>query len=97
MNRHKSVNIMGIPHKIIYCEQAIDVDPKKREPLWGHIDQWTCTIRVYAQVPDEVILQTIIHEVLHQIADNIHLEIDHGQLDEMAGALADTFTRNKWL
>jgi hypothetical protein len=99
------VNIMGIVYKVEYVDKPSEVDIFKRESLWGQIDYWTRTIRVYANNRTrEDIWQTIIHEVLHGIANDLHLKFldasdkeKHNELDILALALADILFRNGWM
>ena len=60
------------------------------------------SIRIYSGVPDQEVLQTIIHEVLHAIHDDLQLDCfkeaaGHKDLDRVALAMADVLTRNGWL
>ena len=43
----ESLNIMGIPIKVVYCENIADVDPVKRELVFGNADLKNNEIRVY--------------------------------------------------
>ena len=104
MNRRPAVvNIAGIPYPIQYTDKPSDVDVHGRDSCWGQIDYWTRTIRVYGKdVPDETVLLTIMHEVLHGIAELLHVKMledkeNHDQLDVLAAALADVLVRNKWV
>ena len=80
-----------------------DVDIYKRESLWGQIDYWTRTIRVYANDRTlEDIFETIIHEVIHGIEAELHLKAfkkddGHNELSILAVALSDVLTRNGWV
>ncbi len=102
MKRPKQINIMGIPYQVSYVDNPAEVDIYKRESLWGQIDYWTKTIRIYDHGRGEVdIWDSIIHEVLHGIAEKLHLNAlndkdNHDQLDRLALALADTLFRNRW-
>ena len=102
-NRPETVNILGLEYKIIYVDNPAEVDILKRSSLWGQIDYWTRTIRVYAaNRTDEDIWQTIIHEVLHGIAESLHLknlqgDQNHDSLDILALAIADVMFRNNWM
>ena len=95
----KKVNILGIDHEIIYVDKPSDVDVYERAALWGQIDHWTRTIRIYdngRRVED--VFQTILHEILHGIASSLKLELgDDDNLDILALALTDVFFRNNWL
>lgn len=96
------VNILGTTYSIEYCDKPSDVDVHKREAMWGQIDPWTRTIRIYNWEQEIDIWKTVIHEVLHGIAEQYGLPFlnddeNHNELDALSGALADTFTRNGWL
>ena len=103
MKKPTSVVICGIPYKIQYVATPSEVDIFKRKSLWGQIDYWTRTIRVYDNgQPFEDVWQTIIHEVLHGLADALKLESltnddAHDDLDVLALGLADVMFRNKWI
>lgn len=96
------VNILGVRYQITYVDKPSEVDIFKRESLWGQIDYWTRTIRVYDNGrPDEDVWQTILHEVLHGIAIQLHLKAmshadNHDELDLISLALTDVLTRNAW-
>ena len=99
------VNILGITYSIEYVIKPSEVDIFKRESMWGQIDYWTRSIRVYdARNGLEDIWGTIIHEVLHGITEMLKLksldpddEDKHDDLDILALALTDVLFRNKWI
>lgn len=99
----KSVNILGINYSIIYCSTPSEVDIFKRSSLWGQIDYWTRTIRIYDnESSQEDIIQILLHEILHGIANDLHLKSlskqeNHDELDILALALTDVLRRNDWL
>lgn len=99
----KEVNILGIRYSITYVDNPAEVDRDGRRSLWGQIDYWTRTMRVYAnERPTEDVWQTILHEVLHGIVTDLHLETLEGQdnddtVDILALALMDVLIRNDWL
>jgi hypothetical protein len=97
-----SVNIFGITYTITYVASPVDVDIYRRESLWGQIDFWTRTIRVYdngRQIED--IMETIIHEIIHAIAAELKLALSkpeqHDDVMLLGIALTDTLYRNGWL
>jgi len=70
----KKVNICGINYEITYVDKPSEVDIYKRESLWGQIDYWTRTIRIYDNgQPVEGIFETILHEVLHGLTSDLNL------------------------
>jgi len=97
-----SVNILGKTYAIEYMDNPAEVDVFKRQSLWGQVDFWTRTIRIYDnQTVDGDILHYLLHEMLHAIASELNLVLDkeeyHDDLDVLALALSDTLTRNGWL
>jgi hypothetical protein len=101
--RPDKVNIAGIEYTITYVKNPAEVDIFKRRSLWGQIDPWTRTIRIYDNgQPDGDVWQTIFHEILHGIAEELKLsalsdEDNHDELDVLALALTDVLFRNGWI
>jgi len=99
----ESVNILGVNYAIAYHDNPAEVDIYKRESLWGQIDYWTRTIRIYDnERPKQDVWQTILHEVMHGIMNMLHLnklhdDAAHSEMDSLALALTDVFVRNGWL
>ena len=98
----EKVNILGKEYKIEYVNNPAEVDLYRRESLWGQIDYWTRTIRIYDNGrQDEDIWHTIFHEVLHGIASSLNLRLgkneNHDELDLLALAFVDVFFRNEWI
>jgi hypothetical protein len=99
----KAVNILGVEYTITYVDNPAEVDMYKRDSLWGQIDYWTRTIRIYAKdrTPSDI-WESLLHEVLHGIGVSLHMKIledkdNHDQLDILALALTDTLFRNGWV
>ena len=97
------VNILGIEYSIEYVDKPSEVDIYKRVSLWGQIDFWTHSIRIYDNsLSKEHIWNTIIHEVIHGIAEALNLKVinaqaQHDELDILALALTDVLFRNGWM
>ena len=97
------VNILGIEYSITYCENPSEVDIHKRTALWGQIDYWTRTIRIYdSERPAEDIWQAIFHEIIHGIVELLHINALDGtehedDIDILALALTDILFRNEWM
>lgn len=97
-----SINILGKVYQIEYKDNPSEVDRNQRESLWGQIDFWNRTIRIYdnnRQATD--LMQSILHEILHAIIEDLKIKSlqgddAHRDLDILALALADTFSRNEW-
>lgn len=102
--RPTEVNIIGIRYTIEYVENASQVDIFNRKSLWGQIDPWTRSIRIYDNGnSDEDVWQTILHEVVHGIGDAFHIDELFGEdanertVDMLARAFTDVLFRNNWL
>lgn len=98
-----SVIVLGAKYSIEYKDNPADVDHECRESLWGQVDYWTSSIRIYDNGRAESeIWETLLHEVLHIIAHHLKMhrltDADaHDDLDLLALALRDTLFRNGWI
>jgi hypothetical protein len=105
--RPDKVTVLGIEYSIEYVDKPSEVDIFKRESLWGQIDYWTRSIRIYENGhSDEDVWGSLIHEVLHAIAESFNLKsleyskVDdekHNELGLLALALTDVLFRNDWI
>ena len=101
-SRPTEVIILGKTYTIEYKDKPSDVDLYGRKSLWGEIDFWTRSIRVYDNGrTDEDIWHTILHEIIHGITSGLNLsELDgdnsHDDINVLALALVDTLDRNGW-
>ena len=69
------VNICGIPHTIIECEDYFDVDIH-----FGQIDYKACEIIINKNMATEAKEETICHEMIHGIL--VHLGYSEQSQDE---------------
>lgn len=70
----ETVKIFDVVYKIEYVDNPSEVDIYKRESLWGQVDYWTRTIRIYknnCQASD--VWQTLWHEILHAISEKLDI------------------------
>ena len=101
--RPDEVNILGIVYSIEYMDKPSEVDIFKRASLWGQIDYWTRSIRIYDNGrPNGEIWQTLVHEILHGLANALKLKALEGDdnddaVDLLATGIADVLFRNGWL
>jgi hypothetical protein len=97
----EAVNVLGIEYRVIYCDNPADVDVYKRKSLWGQIDPWTRTIRIYRNGrPVHDLWYTLMHEIIHALAAELHIKILEDAEDEtdlLAMGLTDLLVRNGWL
>lgn len=98
--RPERVNILGKEYHIDYKDTPSEVDLFKRESLWGQMDPWTRTIRIYdADRQPQDLWETLLHEIIEALRLDLHLDSleDHDELELLALALADTLWRNGWV
>ena len=98
--RPDSVNILGKQYSIEYKDTPSDVDLFRREALWGQIDYWTRTIRIYSGRNTEDVLETVMHEVVHGILRELRMNKwcdDEDNVALLALGLADVLARNGWV
>ena len=77
------VNICGIPHKVIECEDNFNVDTH-----FGQIDYKTCEIRINKDMTQENKDEALCHEIIHGIF--VHLGYnDYSQDEQLVQALGN--------
>ena len=78
-----TVNICGIPHKIIECEDTFNTDAQH----FGMIDYLKCEIKINKNLPAPLKAETICHEMVHGML--IHLGYtDLSDNEQLVQALA---------
>lgn len=70
------VNICGIQHEIVECEDSFSADATH----FGEIDYKACKIRINKDMAYEAKEETIIHEMIHGIL--VHLGYSEQSQDE---------------
>jgi len=95
-----NIDICGIPYKVKYVDHCSKVNPRSPKPIQGEIDLWNREITIVDNDRSaQDIWQTILHEILHGIGYDFHLEmleneLNHDQLDMLALAFMDFLFRN---
>lgn len=93
--RLKSINIPGKDYSVKYAQKPSDVDINKKESLWGQVDYWSRTIRIYDNGrQDTDVLTCLLHEVIHAIDTELKLKMTHDNIHRRACVLIDTLRRN---
>jgi len=99
--RPTKVTIFGKLYSIQYMDNPSNVDHFGRKSLWGQLDHWAHSIRVYAPpaFSNGEVWDTIFHEILHALAAELKLDIEENEDDValLALGLADVLLRNEWL
>ena len=82
MNNMK-VNICGVPHTVVECEDKFNVDTH-----FGQIDYKACEIRINKDMTAASKKETLCHEMIHGIF--VHLGYnDYSQDEQLVQALAN--------
>lgn len=83
-----TVNICGIPYKIVECEDNFNVDTH-----FGQIDFRTCEIRINKDITEDVKKETICHEMIHGIF--LHLGYnDYTNNEQLVQALGNAICQS---
>ena len=96
----EKLNILGTEYNVLYFNKSSDVDTHGKEPLWGQFIREDRQIRIMSGSRSTIeILQTIIHEMIHAILEDMRTdawdgEQGHKELDLFATIFVDTITRN---
>jgi hypothetical protein len=93
----EKISILGIPYKVIQCDNPADVDPERRKSLWGHINYWNREIRIFVKdKPAEESFHTLLHEIIHGICEHTYIKLPEGEeekiIDIISLCLGDTLT-----
>ena len=87
--------ICGIKYKIV-CAETVNKEELER----GEIDYMKCQILIDKTMPQDLQVQTLIHEVLHAVFDltgNTELAADEKAVQGIATALYCILTQNRYL
>lgn len=86
-NTIRSVNICGVPHKIEECKDSFDIDLHM-----GQIDYKNCTIKINADMTEDMKKEAICHEMVHGIF--LHLGYnDYTNDEQLVQALANAISQ----
>lgn len=89
MKLPKKIKLLDQTYKITYVDKPSDVDIFKRDSIWGQIDYWTRTIRIYKNnTPYKDIWHTIIHEAIHGIVSQLKLNFEKDSNERITDTLA---------
>jgi hypothetical protein len=102
--RPKQIIILGHLYIVKYCQKPSDVDMNGRDSLWGQVDYWSRTIRIWDdghRRKNHDVLHTLWHEIIHAIVSELKLNNrrlrEDQAVDLLALGIADVLARNGWL
>ena len=90
-------NIMNIPEEIEFMSQTWQIRSAKHKELidcLGLCDPQTNTIILDPGLPDSVMTQTLMHELVHLIEITLNQCLTEGQVDTMATGIVHLFRAN---
>ena len=85
-----SINICGVPYGVMVCPDVFDTDTQHL----GEIEYKRCEIRIAADMPEAMQMQTLIHEWVHGALFAIgydELRSDEKFVQNLAMAIRQTF------
>jgi hypothetical protein len=95
------VMIVGCEYSVSYEETPSDVDIRKCDSLWGQIDYWTRSIRVFKRDrANRDIFETLMHEILHGVVSRLKLKaLDDNEdcIQLLAVGLTDVLCDNHFI
>ena len=85
----EKIKIFDVTYTITYVDKPSEVDILERNLLFGQIDYWTRSIRIYKNDRTiEDIWQTIWHEVIHAICDRMKIDDLINEIEKVTDLLA---------
>lgn len=78
-----TVNICGVPHKVIECEDNFNIDTH-----FGMIDYAKCEIKINKDLTEQGKKETICHEMVHGILVHLGYE-EYSQNEQFVQALGN--------
>jgi len=96
MTKPRIINILGKKYKLIFIDGILKYGEDEDEPTYatGDTDSTNKVIRISTAVAKEEQYDTLIHEILHAIDDELVLKIPHDTLHRISTSLTDTLLRN---
>jgi hypothetical protein len=105
-NYPTEVKILDVVYSIEYVDNPADVDIHKRTALWGQVDYWTRSIRIYVNDRQlSSVWHTLWHEIVHAICQHLNIEADKSgdladdekAVDLLATGINSVLHDNDWL
>ena len=84
------VKICGITHAVRLCEECFNADASH----FGEIEYAKCEIRINKDMPEEMQMQTLVHEMLHGMLvmiGEVELSQDEKLVQSLAMAINQSF------
>jgi hypothetical protein len=85
--RIENVKIMGCNIKIQYFESIHRSDGEM-----GKCDSKMSVIYLNSEMPDDVIRQTLLHEIMHKLSDDLCLDLKEEQIGALSTSLFGVLT-----
>ena len=94
MNIPKSVNISGIIYKVEFVDKADDAINKFN--LYGNIDFVDCKIKIADGMDKQMQDITLIHEVLHGIAQGYSVDLKEDEVERLSNGIYAVLKNNNF-
>ena len=77
------IKVLGIVYSVEYVDKPSDVDIHHRESLWGHVDYWTRSIRIYRnKLEENSVFYHLWHELVHALSEMLRIDTSKGRLTD---------------
>ena len=96
MKIDNKIKICGIIYDVKLISGKADNDLQEKSYI-GRIDYERCTITLEREVNEQVLIQTLFHEITHGIAHNYKIEIPENDVDRIAAGFYQVLKDNKFL
>ena len=95
MNIPKKINIGGIIYDVEFVKKADDELNKFN--LYGNIDFVDCKIKIADGINNQMKEVTLIHEVLHGIAQNYSMDFKEDEIERLSNGIYQVLKENNLL
>jgi len=98
LTQQKIINILGKKYTLKFYKNLLEYKNENglvEEFAFGDCNHISKLIRICNTVSKEETADTLFHEILHAIDDELNLKIPHNKLHNISTVLTDTLLRNK--
>jgi hypothetical protein len=77
------IEILGVPFRVVTADAACLPEGHR-----GLCDHAHATITIAEGMPPGITRQTLVHEILHAVADSVGIDLTEGQVQTLAAGLS---------
>lgn len=91
----ETVKILGSNYKLLRNVKDLRADNDNK--LYGEINYMNLTISIRDEIPEDIMYETLLHEIVHGIDDKICGDLTENQVSRLASTLYCVMKDNKHL